>query len=102
MLAIKWLKYLSGAVMSIKSLSRCGAMFFLVALSAGCSSLVPWSSSPSFSETGSLIPETQCRWNPRSCIHEGQYEVGERNYAELEAARLNQAALEKLRSSSAR
>lgn len=39
----------------------------------------------------------QCEQNPRSCIYRGRYEAGEREYAELEAARLNRASLERLR-----
>ncbi|HLU16403.1 MAG TPA: hypothetical protein VKZ71_11270, partial [Burkholderiaceae bacterium] len=38
-----------------------------------------------------------CRWNPKSCIHEGSYESGERQYAEEEARRLNQAVLQRMR-----
>lgn len=39
----------------------------------------------------------ECRWNPSSCMYEGSYEAGERDYAEEEARRLNQEQMEKLR-----
>ncbi len=44
-----------------------------------------------------VVADPACRANPASCIHEGAYDAGEREYAEREAARLNQAARAKLR-----
>ncbi|VFR81950.1 hypothetical protein ISE1_3223 [plant metagenome] len=40
-----------------------------------------------------------CRWNRSSCMYEGSYEKGEREYAEEEARRLNQAEQGRLRRS---
>ncbi|WJJ93326.1 hypothetical protein [Neopusillimonas aromaticivorans] len=51
-------------------------------------------STPSVPENVASGP---CYDNPRSCIHKGRYESGERQYAQQEAERLNQLALERLR-----
>lgn len=87
--------------MSIHTLSRCGITLFLVALVSGCSLFGGGGSSGSInSSTGSGSASSgggDCGWNRRSCIYEGAYEPGERGYAELEAKRLNQAQLERLR-----
>lgn len=40
---------------------------------------------------------TLCALSPSLCLYEGRYEPNERAYAESEAVRLNQAALERLR-----
>lgn len=89
--------------MSIHTLSRCGMALFLVALVSGCSlfggdgpSSGPGSPTGS---TGASSGGGDCRWNRSACIHEGSYDPGERGYAELEARRLNQAQLERLRRS---
>jgi len=73
--------------MSIRILSRCGIAIFVGAIAAGCSMM------------GTETPARgdECRWNRSACLYEGAYEPGERDYAEHEAARLNQAAVEKLR-----
>ncbi|PLC55074.1 hypothetical protein CR155_05095 [Pollutimonas nitritireducens] len=39
----------------------------------------------------------ECTWNRSSCMHEGSYEPGEREYAEQEAKDLNKASSKKLR-----
>ncbi|HRL21731.1 MAG TPA: hypothetical protein PLG97_07680 [Alcaligenes sp.] len=39
----------------------------------------------------------QCTWNRSSCMHEGRYEAGEREYAEQEARDLNRASAARLR-----
>lgn len=44
---------------------------------------------------------SECAWS-RSCMYEGSYESGERDYAEQEARRLNQAALERLQRNAVR
>lgn len=75
--------------MPIRTLSLCGVVFF-IGLVAGCSVISP--------ETAARNDE--CKWNRRACIYEGSYEPGERDYAEHEAARLNQAAIDRLRRSS--
>lgn len=66
--------------MSIQTLGRWGAVLFLVALDAGCSS-----------------SSGECAWYRSSCIYEGHYEPGEADYAEQEAARLNKAQAGKVR-----
>ena len=76
--------------MSIQTYSRCGAALFLAALVGGCSLSGPRTSDR----------YNECKWNRSSCMHEGSYEPGERDYAEQEAKRLNQAASGKLRRSS--
>ncbi len=79
---------------SISMLGRYGAALFLAALVAGCSSMGSGhSSGPGVSDRGG----NECQRNRNSCLYEGSYEQGERNYAEQEAKRLNQASLEKLR-----
>jgi hypothetical protein len=89
--------------MSIHTLSRCGITLFLVALVSGCSLFGGDGSSDGIgSSNGSSSAPSgggDCGWNRRGCIYEGAYEPGERGYAELEAKRLNQAQLERLRRS---
>jgi hypothetical protein len=65
-------------------------MLFFVALVAGCS----WGSSKSTSSRTSV----QCAVSKSSCMYEGQYEPGEEQYAEKEAAKLNQQETQRLRS----
>jgi len=83
--------------MFIQTLGRCGAVLFLAAVVSGCSmggaEAGPGASSRS---PGLLNP---CTWNRSSCMYEGRYEPGERDYAEEEAKRLNRAASERLRRS---
>lgn len=38
-----------------------------------------------------------CKWNKESCMYEGAYEPGEREYAEAEAKDLNREAARKVR-----
>lgn len=75
--------------------------FLLIALAlslSGCSVLgFDDSDRDSSSSNGS-----GCQWNRSSCLYEGAYEPGERDYAEQEAKRLNQAALQRLRRGSVR
>ena len=70
----------------------------MVTLLAGCGTSSPLSL---FRGGGSAsfegVAAGPCHDNPRSCIHKGRYESGERQYAEQEAERLNQLALERLR-----
>jgi hypothetical protein len=72
--------------MSIKMLSRLGLSLFLVVIVSGCSSVGSERS-------------IKCKWVPSSCIHEGSYEPGEKEYAEDEAKDLNRDASRKLRRS---
>lgn len=84
--------------MSIQLLGRGGLVLLLAAL-AGCSSSStpnPWSS-PASSGPDSSRVSLECRLSRSSCIYEGKYEAGERDYAEDEAKRLNRAEMERLR-----
>jgi hypothetical protein len=76
--------------MPVQTFSRFGVALFLVALISGCSSI----------GLGDSDRGDECKWNRSSCMHEGSYEPGERDYAEQEAKQLNQAASERLRRSS--
>lgn len=73
--------------MSIRLLGRCGAALSLAAL-AGCSVIAP---------DAAAGRDNACRWNRSSCMYEGPYEAGERQYAEEEAGRLNREQTERLR-----
>lgn len=64
-----------------------GGVLLVAAVAAGCSS------SPDAREEPR---RDDCR-RAASCIYEGKYEPGEREYAEREAERLNQEATRKLR-----
>jgi len=72
--------------MSIFTISRCGAALFFVAVVAGCSS-----SKPTAAEKASMAATTPARSNDEC------YDVGERDYAEDEAKRLNLAESQRLR-----
>lgn len=82
--------------MSICSVVRCVAVAALAVFVSGCfsgGSGQQWSSGPADS---SMERRDDCRWNRSSCIYEGSYETGERDYAEEEAKRLNRASLQRL------
>lgn len=83
--------------MSIHSLRRVGAMLFMAALVAGCSSTRNPESAASDGDARVVTTSLECRVNRSSCIHEGRYESGERQYAEDEARRLNRASVDRLR-----
>ncbi|KAG1078831.1 hypothetical protein G6F57_012729 [Rhizopus arrhizus] len=87
--------------MSIHTLSRCSVALVLVALVAGCSSILPGASSSSpgtgSSAASERVVSDNCKFFRSRCIYEGSYDAGERNYAEQEAKRLNTAELERLR-----
>jgi hypothetical protein len=86
--------------MSVQMLSRCGAVLFFVALVSGCSSVKPSTSSSAWSKRVTSNPtDPACKSSPRSCLYNGQYEPGERDYAEQEAKRLNDIELARLRRS---
>lgn len=78
--------------MSVQTLSRLGVVLFFAILVSGCSLM----GSRASDRGGS----GECQWNRSSCMYEGQYEPGERDYAEEEAKRLNQAASERFGRSS--
>ncbi|WP_345798443.1 hypothetical protein [Castellaniella sp. MT123] len=73
--------------MSIQRISQIGAALFFLVLISGCAS----GGGGSADGGGAVGRDSQCRWNPRSCMYDGQYESGESDYAEQEAKRLNQA-----------
>jgi len=79
--------------MFIQWLRRVGVVAGLAALVSGCSMIGSGSSGPG----GGHVDE--CKWNRSRCLYEGSYEPGERDYAEQQAKRLNQAASERLRRS---
>lgn len=82
--------------MLIKTLGRYGAVLVLAAVVAGCSSSKGGDSAQDINaRVVSTSPE--CRMNRSNCIYEGRYESGERDYAEEEARRLNQASINRLR-----
>lgn len=77
----------------MKTLSRCGSVLLLIVFLSACSSFDRETAS------ASSVSERQddCAWNRSSCLYEGRYDVGERDYAEEEAKRLNRAQLNRLR-----
>ncbi|WP_409517481.1 hypothetical protein [Achromobacter sp.] len=80
------------------TISRCGAALFFVALVAGCSSSKPTpAEKASMMETTPARASNECKANRKKCLHEGSYDVGERDYAEDEAKRLNLAESQRLR-----
>lgn len=81
--------------MSIKTLSRGGVALLLGMIVAGCSSSNPGVAAED-GDARVVTTSLECRWNRSACIYEGRYESGERNYAEEEARRLNQASIERL------
>ena len=86
--------------MSIQSIIRCGVAVFLIALFSGCSSNGSRSADRAdrpFIGSSTSARDDECRWNRTKCMYEGAYEPGERDYAEQEAKRLNQAASRRLR-----
>ncbi|MDQ2139984.1 hypothetical protein RBI22_23840 [Alcaligenaceae bacterium C4P045] len=80
------------------------ALLFL-ALVSGCASSGSGSASgadasPAESPKTPIASATNaCKGNRNACKYEGAYERGEANYAELEAKRLNQTALQRFRDS---
>ncbi|MDQ2187272.1 hypothetical protein RBI13_19005 [Alcaligenaceae bacterium A4P071] len=90
-------------------LKRVGLALLLVGLVAGCASSGPGGSAGADSGTGASSASgpnnaaapaaNKCKGNRSACKYEGAYERGEASYAELEAKRLNQAALQKFRDS---
>lgn len=90
--------------MSVQTFSRFGVVLFLAALVSGCSLIGLGGSDAGGDRAGSRGNDYagECAWNRSSCMQEGSYESGERDYAEQEAKRLNQAALERLRGRSGR
>lgn len=76
----------------------CRSAFFLLvaAAMAACSSTKNPESATQAGDARVVTTSLECRVNRSACIYEGRYESGERQYAEQEARRLNQASLERL------
>lgn len=85
--------------MTLKSYFRMGAVALFAALVAGCGTSSPDTAGATRKTASVASPSivNKCRWSPGSCMHEGSYESGERQYAEEEARRLNQAVLQRMR-----
>ncbi len=87
--------------MSVKKFSLYGPALFLVALLSGCSFMGFGDSKQAGGNYGYIASgnsgNNACQANRNSCLHEGRYEPGEREYAEQAAKNLNQAALARLR-----
>jgi len=81
--------------MSIYLLARYTMATAVLAVIAGCGSGV----TPLDLLAGPSGPERvdECESNRRACLYEGSYERGERDYAEEEAKRLNQAQVRRIR-----
>ena len=77
--------------MSIQSACRFGTVLLFTVLVSGCA----WHHHP---RSGSSAIGNQCR-TQAGCNYNGQYEPGERDYAEQEARRLNQQQTQRLRRS---
>ena len=75
--------------MSARSWIRWGAVLCLGVFVSGCGTPRPRSQ-------GLLEMDSPCRLNQASCNYNGQYEPGERDYAEQEAKRLNRAEVQRL------
>ncbi len=82
--------------MYMQRLGRFGLVLCFGALVAGCSVVDLGGILGSNSSTPSAR-DGECSRNRSSCMYEGSYEPGERDYAEEEARRLNRASLEKLK-----
>ena len=54
-------------------------------------------SAPAASGPAASRVSLECRVSRSSCMYDGKYEAGERDYAEDEAKRLNRAEMERLR-----
>ncbi|TAL78503.1 MAG: hypothetical protein EPN76_05575 [Burkholderiaceae bacterium] len=83
--------------MSVRMLGRFSVMLLLIALVSACSLFGSHNS-----ERTTSLRSSQCRQSPSSCMYNGAYEPGERDYAEHEAKLLNQASLDALRRNSVR
>ncbi len=69
-----------------------------LALVSGCMSS-PGTTTSRYGNTVVYSPQrsSECVANASSCMYNGQYEPGERYYAEQEAKRLNHAEVERLK-----
>jgi major membrane immunogen (membrane-anchored lipoprotein) len=83
--------------MSIQILCRLAAAACLAALVAGCSSTDDAGGRRSLGKSSSSSPDLKCRLSRSSCLYNGQYEAGEKDYAEQAAKDLNEAEYERVR-----
>jgi len=83
--------------MSIQILSRLAAALCFAALLAGCSSGKDAGRSGSLGSSPASSPDLKCRISRSSCLYNGSYEPGEKDYAEQAAKDLNQAEYERVR-----
>lgn len=83
--------------MSLQTVRRSGVFLCLAILVAGCSSTRNPESAATEGDARVVTTSLECRLNRSACIYEGRYESGERQYAEEEARRLNQASINRLR-----
>lgn len=84
--------------MSIRSFIRTAVLALPAFAVAGCSS--PVASLFGGNDQAAYSRSSECVINRSRCIYEGSYESGERDYAEEQARRLNQAQLERLKRTS--
>jgi hypothetical protein len=70
--------------MSIQTFSRCAVVLSLAVFIAGCGGSAN-------KDPVASASSNDCKWYRSSCLYEGSYEPGERDYAEREAKRLNLA-----------
>ncbi|HEY0295916.1 MAG TPA: hypothetical protein VGC69_11345 [Bordetella sp.] len=66
---------------SLKRFASLGAIVVLASLGSGCSSVVG-----------------ECGWLRSSCMYDGHYEPGEKDYAEQKAQQLNKEEAQKIKS----
>lgn len=85
--------------MSIQILVRYAVTLLFTVFISGCSIS---SIKDSFTGYSNVDHENACTGNRSACIYKGSYEPGERDFAEQEARRLNQASLARLRRASVR
>lgn len=81
--------------MSIRSFIRTAVLVLPGFVVAGCSSTV--ASLFGDNDQAAYTRSGECAVNRSRCIYEGSYDAGERDYAEEQARRLNQAQLERLK-----
>lgn len=73
--------------MAVQQLIRYSVAICAATLLSACS----WGSH------GDSSRSDECKWNRSKCMYEGAYEPGEKDYAEQEAKRMNQAESKRMR-----
>lgn len=71
-----------------------------VLIFSGCSLLPSFGSNNHTYNSYNHRPVNECTYNVQSCMYEGPYEIGERQFALEEARRLNAESLARLRRNS--